>query len=605
MSDLVKSVENTDIAAIEHNKLISVLQSSLYVDAKKESIELVLSYCKASGFDVMQKPVHIVPMNKKNKSTGQWESNDIIMPGIGMYRIQADRSGSLAGITEPEFGPMIEHVFTDKYNNNFNVAYPEWCKITVKKIVAGMICDFTVQEFWTENYATMGGTNAPNAMWKKRPRGQLAKCFDEETEILTSHGFQKFSKVTGNIAQVTEDGLELCDSIPFSQNYDGDMILSDGTCMNFCVTPNHDMVTNNGIIEAGYLFELATTDSNKIAIPSVISNNNKSYPVDDNTIKLLGYYLADGYHSGYHQLRISVSRDYKIKALNSLCLHSRMSIKKGKGSISFIKGRRIETLNDYNSYSYDFDLINNFVDSDKKVNIEELSLFSKRQSKLLIDSMIEFDGSDNGSGVLRFHQNINSVLECFEFMSIMAGYSISKRLKGFNHSSTTISKKKKISVVKGLKKNKSSLKIKKNKTGKVWCVTVPSGIIIVRRHGMSMICGNCSEAQALRKAFPEIGSVPTAEEMEGKYIEPTYSQHTDNYINNNTPENSTSQEGVIEDAEIVDSTPPYPHDRFIKKLEQLKIAIPAGKITADDFFGMVESKNTLTEEQKDIVRGIK
>lgn len=62
---------------------------------------------------------------------------------------------------------------------------------------------------------------------------------------------------------------------------------------------------------------------------------------------------------------------------------------------------------------------------------------------------------------------------------------------------------------------------------------------------------------------------------------------------------------IVEDAKIVDSLPLYPHDRFIKKLEQLKIAIPAGKITADDFFGMVESKNTLTEEQKDMVRSIK
>jgi hypothetical protein len=45
---------------------------------------------------------------------------------------------------------------------------------------------------------------------------------------------------------------------------------------------------------------------------------------------------------------------------------------------------------------------------------------------------------------------------------------------------------------------------------------VPSGVIVVRRKGLSMLCGNCTEAQALRKGWPEIGNEPTAEEMEGK-----------------------------------------------------------------------------------------
>ena len=42
-----------------------------------------------------------------------------------------------------------------------------------------LIAEFTAREFWTENYATKGGQEksiAPNAMWTKRPRGQIAKC---------------------------------------------------------------------------------------------------------------------------------------------------------------------------------------------------------------------------------------------------------------------------------------------------------------------------------------------------------------------------------------------------------------------------------------------
>jgi hypothetical protein len=43
----------------------------------------------------------------------------------------------------------------------------------------GQIVEFTAKEFWKENYATKGGKEksiAPNAMWTKRPYGQIAKC---------------------------------------------------------------------------------------------------------------------------------------------------------------------------------------------------------------------------------------------------------------------------------------------------------------------------------------------------------------------------------------------------------------------------------------------
>jgi len=89
---------------INEEELFKVLSNSLYVGAQTESIKMVLSYCKASGLDPMQKPVHIVPMHC---STGQKDSKgydikamrDVVMPGIGLYRIQASRSGEFAGIS--------------------------------------------------------------------------------------------------------------------------------------------------------------------------------------------------------------------------------------------------------------------------------------------------------------------------------------------------------------------------------------------------------------------------------------------------------------------------------------------------------------------------
>lgn len=156
------------------DELIPVLQASLYPGAKPESIKLVLGYCRAAGLDPMQKPVHLVPMNVKKPGGGRddYEWRDVVMPGIGLYRVQAARTGELAGIDEPQFGPM---------RSAYGIEFPEFCKVTVYRMISGQRVPFTACEFWVENYATQRkDSEAPNAMWKRRPRGQLAKCAEAQ-----------------------------------------------------------------------------------------------------------------------------------------------------------------------------------------------------------------------------------------------------------------------------------------------------------------------------------------------------------------------------------------------------------------------------------------
>lgn len=165
----------------QSNELIHVLQNSLYPGATDKSCLMVIQYCKAAKLDVMQKPVHIVPLSVKDPITGKYGYRDVIMPGIGLYRIQAERSGSYAGSSEPSYGEIVNTSFIDKNGNKLNQQYPEWCRITVKKIVDGVVCEFTAKEYWLENYATDSGkSSAPNKMWSKRPMGQLSKCTESQ-----------------------------------------------------------------------------------------------------------------------------------------------------------------------------------------------------------------------------------------------------------------------------------------------------------------------------------------------------------------------------------------------------------------------------------------
>lgn len=165
----------TPALAMSEDELINVLRNSLYPNAQTDSIKLVMGYCRASGLDPMQKPVQIVPM--WNSAAGRLI--DVIMPGIGLYRTQAARSGQYAGVTEPEFGEDVTENI-----GGLEVTYPKWCKVVVKRLLPnGTVAEFAATERWKENYAVKGGKDksiAPNAMWAKRTYGQLAKCAEAQ-----------------------------------------------------------------------------------------------------------------------------------------------------------------------------------------------------------------------------------------------------------------------------------------------------------------------------------------------------------------------------------------------------------------------------------------
>lgn len=167
---------------MSEDELVSVLQSSVYPGAKLESIKMVIGVCKASGKDPLKKPYHIVPMQVSTgkKDSQGWdikEWRDVIMPGINDYRTDAARTGQHAGTSEPEFGPDVTEDL-----DGVRITYPQWCRVVVKRqLPSGLVVEHVAKELWKENYATKSGkSDAPNAMWKRRPYAQLGKCAEAQ-----------------------------------------------------------------------------------------------------------------------------------------------------------------------------------------------------------------------------------------------------------------------------------------------------------------------------------------------------------------------------------------------------------------------------------------
>lgn len=199
--EALESFQLPTIFALPEDQQIATLCSSLYPGARPESALMVLNYCRAANLDPMQKPVHIVPMDVKTgrvDGNGKdiYEKRDVVMPGIGLYRIQATRTGSYAGQDEPEFGECVPLSYSKKETTwvdsgrgrqkredwvNAELNFPRWCKVTVYRIVQGVRYAFTAKELWLENYGTQSRwSEAPNAMWEKRTFAQLAKCAEAQ-----------------------------------------------------------------------------------------------------------------------------------------------------------------------------------------------------------------------------------------------------------------------------------------------------------------------------------------------------------------------------------------------------------------------------------------
>lgn len=168
MSNIIPATQATEIAAPSDIQMMNALRDSFYPGAKLESVAMVLNYCRAADLDPMTKPVHIVPMSVKKPGGQGYEWRDVVMPGIELYRIKADRTGRYAGQDDAEFGPEIER---------WGIAFPQWCKVTVYKLTDIGRVAYSAKVFWLESYATAGrDSDGPNAMWRKRPYGQLEKC---------------------------------------------------------------------------------------------------------------------------------------------------------------------------------------------------------------------------------------------------------------------------------------------------------------------------------------------------------------------------------------------------------------------------------------------
>jgi phage recombination protein Bet len=249
-----------------------VLCESVFPSARTaEAVVMAVDYCRARKLDIFKKPVHIVPM----WSASLGREVETVWPSINEVQTTASRTREWAGMDEPKWGKEIVKTFKGVKKNNvgetvIEMSIPEWCSVTVYRMINGQKCAFTEPVYWLEAYGRLGKTELPNDGWAKRPRGMIikvAKAFSLRAAF-PEEGFYVAEEMEGHVLEETgADGVVIDGNEPLKTK----SIFKNATLRNTFIKN-----VTASLKEAKTLDELRTIASlNKPKIDEMEANKNE------------------------------------------------------------------------------------------------------------------------------------------------------------------------------------------------------------------------------------------------------------------------------------------------------------------------------------------
>lgn len=335
------------------------------------------------------------------------------------------------------------------------------------------------------------------------------ECFPGDAEILTETGWIKFSEYDGlsRVCQVRDDMTgEFVKPLALIQKpYDGDLLeVNVGGNYTSVTTPRHNIVCRkiNGQIVKVKANEIkACTGWN---IPTTIQLNGPGIPLSNDQIAL---YLA-------------VSADCTIDIRDSGVRHCRFGVKKSR---KYVRMKQI--LDNLHIPYHDSGLLDNgyryigFCTPDyivdKRLPMSWVTDATVQQRIFILNEMVHWDGNyvvgrnqtEFSSSVYENALVIQSLAHTCGIMSTIMKRSTKYVYKGEVRYGITY----KVSVLWG----KTYVSIQRwipstvVHTGKVYCVSVPTGMIMVRQSGHITVSGNCDAMSLYEAGIRNVVSVPS------------------------------------------------------------------------------------------------
>lgn len=332
----------------------------------------------------------------------------------------------------------------------------------------------------------------------------IADCYDDKTEILTYDGWKYFKDITKEdiVATRNKDGnLEFHHPINIiKQYYNGEMVKYETNRLNFCVTPNHNMLVGSRHTR-DLKFELIKVKdlvNKEYIIPKTI-NINKLYKENLAMAKLVGFWLSDGRKltpiGQGNQVRITQTKINGINWMDQLSLELDFPISRK----TRLNGETewIITSKELREYLIQYQNTNELC------LVPEVFMWPYKSQEALLEGLMVGDGawSDQQKRYIGFYNTsyrlVNDVQRLLIYMGLNGRI---KKVRNKGQKTSIINNKQLISTkdlwyVHVDKKENALLKTKYFKkeqySGYVYCLTVPNNTLMIRRNGIAIWCGNC------------------------------------------------------------------------------------------------------------------
>lgn len=338
-----------------------------------------------------------------------------------------------------------------------------------------------------------------------------AHCYSGDTQILTEQGWVRFEdlKPGTKVFQYNHDTSSMSLVTPLDyikRDYSGDMYHFHNSGVDFMVTDQHRMLTVD--YRRSKLFEDLAKDL-KVGKGEGTNSARRfihtaefygATTLSSSQINLLLAIHDDGNlhanKNGTVTCRIEVAKERKIAKLLETFLVLGLNYTEQAGKTT--KGGSLTKRFQFHVPTWVF----RFLDDNKDFTYELMDL-DKESKNMLIATLSDWDGwRTTQTKTTIFYSQADCRKKSVEVVSALATQcglrnntvTIHKEGHAVQHRVTIGSKEKAglLTLHKDLIEVNNSL---------VYCVTVPSGAIVVRRNGKVAVCGNCNNAKAYSKVI--------------------------------------------------------------------------------------------------------
>lgn len=327
-------------------------------------------------------------------------------------------------------------------------------------------------------------------------------CLSSDTEVLTASGFKGIDELTTDdlVASVNADDFSMSYEKPLRKivkSYQGDMVHFNGEHFEQLVSPHHRVLyerrASHGTSDSSYFIKTTEYAEHVInrglnsRFPVSAKIKNKPYPISDAEIKLIGWFIAEGWIGRYKKYpnyyRYSIGQSYR--AYPEKCTEL-STIFSELGLTPYVYDKK-NGMRIWQFHKKDNDLFDNLLDRGCHSMPSYWREFSARQMRVLYNALMDGDGSWKSNTYTTRGKEL-----AYEFSELchIIGKScyISKDNILYKGKPYILYR---CYVAKGGYKRVQGFELIPY-NDRIWCVTVPTGYIIIRYKGKVSVTGNCA-----------------------------------------------------------------------------------------------------------------